>query len=160
MSDTLSIVSSDVLAWRDDWLWALPLIVLTIVIHVFGLGLVSGVVSGLVNPAVERRQAASAFAGIMGLVALMVTVLHAVAGVAWAVTYYLLGALPNATGAVLYSFGAITTYGHAELFLRPQWQLMGTLEALNGLILFGLTTAFMFAMIERVWPEGIRRSRA
>jgi hypothetical protein len=30
--------------------------------------------------------------------------------------------------------------------------LMGALEALNGLILFGLTTAFMYGMIQRVWP--------
>jgi hypothetical protein len=36
---------------------------------------------------------------------------------------------------------------------------MGALEALNGLMLFGLTTAFMFAVIERVWRLR-QRSRA
>jgi hypothetical protein len=34
--------------------------------------------------------------------------------------------------------------------------MMGALEALNGMILFGLTTAFMFAMIQKVWPLGGR----
>jgi hypothetical protein len=29
---------------------------------------------------------------------------------------------------------------------------MGTLEALNGVILFGLTTAFLFNMIREAWP--------
>jgi hypothetical protein len=29
---------------------------------------------------------------------------------------------------------------------------MGALEALNGMLLFGLTTAFLFAMIQKVWP--------
>ena len=33
---------------------------------------------------------------------------------------------------------------------------MGALEALNGMLLFGLTTAFLFAMIQRVWPIGSR----
>jgi AcrR family transcriptional regulator len=36
------------------------------------------------------------------------------------------------------------SYGHATLFLEGQWQLMGALEALNGMLLFGLTTAFLF----------------
>ena len=31
---------------------------------------------------------------------------------------------------------------------------MGAIEALNGIILFGLTTAFLFGMIVRVWPVG------
>jgi hypothetical protein len=34
--------------------------------------------------------------------------------------------------------------------------MMGALEALNGMLLFGLTTAFLFAMIQRVWPAGGR----
>ena len=35
---------------------------------------------------------------------------------------------------------------------------MGALEALNGMLLFGLTTAFLFAMIQRVWPLGSREA--
>jgi hypothetical protein len=57
---------------------------------------------------------------------------------------------------------------HANLFLEEQcleeqWQLMGALEALNGMLLFGLTTAFLFAMIQKVWPKlrrVLRRSPA
>ena len=40
---------------------------------------------------------------------------------------------------MLYSLSAMTTSGHANLFLKPEWQLMGALEALNGMLLFGLT---------------------
>jgi hypothetical protein len=43
--------------------------------------------------------------------------------------------------------------------LDPHWQLMGALEALNGILLFGLTTAFLFAMIQEVWPLGSRGHR-
>jgi hypothetical protein len=35
--------------------------------------------------------------------------------------------------------------------------MMGALEALNGMLLFGLTTAFLFAMIEEVWHSHRRR---
>jgi hypothetical protein len=30
---------------------------------------------------------------------------------------------------------------------------MGALEALNGMLLFGLTTAFLYGILQRVWPE-------
>ena len=86
----------------------------------------------------------------MGVVAWLVTALHALEGFAWALAYRLLGAVGDMTDAVLYSFSAMTAYGHASVVLERRWQLMGALEALNGLMLFGLTTAFMFAMIGRV----------
>jgi len=57
---------------------------------------------------------------------------------------------------MLYSLSAMTSYGHANLFLEEQWQLMGALEALNGMLLFGLTTAVLFAMIQKVWLLGSR----
>jgi hypothetical protein len=33
---------------------------------------------------------------------------------------------------------------------------MGAFEALDGMLLFGLTTAFLFAIIQRVWSFGSR----
>ena len=68
-----------------------------------------------------------------------------------ALAYRQLDALPDNKSAMLYSLSAITTYGHANLFLKEHWQLMGALEALNGTLLFGLTTVFLFAMICEVW---------
>ena len=41
--------------------------------------------------------------------------------------------------------------------LRQHWQIMGALEALNRMLLFGLTTAFPFAMIQEVWQIHRRR---
>jgi hypothetical protein len=53
---------------------------------------------------------------------------------------------------MLYSLGAITSYGHAGVFLEDRWKLLGAIEAMNGLILFGLTTAFLFSAIEEIRP--------
>jgi hypothetical protein len=63
----------------------------------------------------------------------------------------LLGAIPDGRTAMLYSLSAITTYGHTNLNLAPHWQLMGALEALNGVLLFGVTTAFLYGHLQRVW---------
>jgi len=37
------------------------------------------------------------------------------------------------------------------VYLEDRWQLMGAIEALGGWLVFGLTTAFLFGMIQKVW---------
>ena len=106
--------------------------------------------------ATDRRHFTALFVVVLGTTALLVTILHGVEGAIWAGAYLLLGALPDNRSAILYSLSSITSYGHAGIFLEGQWQLMGALEALNGMMLFGLTTAFLFAMIQKVWPVGRR----
>jgi hypothetical protein len=97
---------------------------------------------------------------VMSVTSLLVTLLHGIEAGIWAVAYRVLKALPDNRAAMLYSLSAITSYGHVNLFLKDEWQLMGALEALNGMLLFGISTAFLFSIIQRVWPlEGGRRNR-
>ena len=140
--------------WTGDWAWSLPLIVLTVVIHVCGLALIGESVVDALSESVDRRRFIFKFAMVMGMTSLLATILHGFEGAIWAAAYRFLGALPDARTAMLYSISAMTSYGHANLYLKDRWQLMGALEALNGMLLFGLTTAFLFAMIQRAWPLG------
>jgi hypothetical protein len=149
--------------WELDWLWGLPLIVMNVVIHVVGLMVIFREAVRIMSIAVVRRRFVPMFIVVMGAVALFATVLHGIEGTVWAAAYRLLDALPDNKSAMLYSLSAMTSYGHAALFLRERWQLMGALEALNGTLLFGLTTAFLFAMIREVWEierKERRRSRS
>lgn len=146
-------------AWTADWLWSLPLIVLCVVIHVVGLGLINERVVRMLTDAVDSRRFLLTFSLVIGAVTLLATALHAIEGGIWAAAYVALGALPNFRAAMLYSLGAMATYGHANLFLEARWQMMGALEAVNGMLLFGLTTAFLFAVIQKVWPLGSRGRR-
>jgi len=140
--------------WSADWAWGLPLIVLTVVIHVLGLGLIGQKAVGVSNRIFEHRHPTVAFVVIVGATTLLATCLHALEASIWAGAYRLLDALPDERSAMLYSLNAITSYGHASLTLKDRWQLMGALEALNGWLLFGLTTAFLFGIIEKVWSLG------
>jgi hypothetical protein len=145
--------------WYESWLWSMPLILVTVILHVFGLGTIraNGVV--LLERMAEHRSFSVVFALVMGVTVLLITALHAVEAAAWGVVYLWLGALPNARSAMLYSLSAMTTYGHAGLDLEPHWQMMGAIEALNGVILFGVTTATLFSVIERVSRMGRGRRR-
>lgn len=148
------------LLWIADWAWSLPLILLTVVIHVFGLGFINERVIRVLGRSIDRRRLVLLFALVMGVAVLLMTALHAVEGAAWALAYLFLGAVPDVKSAMLYSLNAMTTYGHESVSLAPHWQMMGALEALNnGMLLFGLTTAFLFAMIQEVWPRTRREGR-
>ena len=145
-----SLVPSHPLNWRADWAWGLPLIVLTVVIHVLGLGLISRRALSLSTRTDARRHPTAVFAVIMGLTTLLATALHALETGIWGAAYVVLDALPNGRSAMLYSLDAMTSYGHTSLALQDHWLLMGAIEALNGWLLFGLTTAFLFDMIQKV----------
>jgi len=144
---------TDQFVWSADWAWSLPLIVLTVVIHVLCLGFFNETVVPALTR-VNSRHSTGVFVVVMTVTILLTTVLHGVEVAIWAAAYRLLGALPDVKHAMLYSLNSMTTYGHANLFLKDHWRLMGSLEALNGLILFGLTTAFLFMSIQRIWPVG------
>jgi hypothetical protein len=139
-------------AWNGNWAWSLPLIVLNVIFHVVGLGLIDVKMIQVLTVAKQGRYYTYLFVLIMGITTISATVLHGIEAGIWAVAYRVLGAMPDNKSALLYSLSAITTYGHSEVYLASHWRLMGALEALNGVMLLGLTTAFMYGMIHRVWP--------
>lgn len=147
----------DAAAWNGNWAWSLPLIAVTVIFHVIGLGMINLRMIRILTLVKESRRFLYVFALVMGVTSILATLLHAAEAGMWAVAYRSLGAMPDNRAALLYSLSAITTYGHTELMLAAHWRLMGALEALNGLILFGLTTAFMYGMIQRVWPVEARQ---
>ena len=145
--------------WYPDWAWGLLLIVLTVIVHVIGLLRINQGVEQVQAEVVSRYSHSVVFVVIIGSTTLLATLLHGIEGAIWAIAYVLVGALPDFRSAILYSLSAMTSYGHENLVLESQWQLMGALEALNGMLVFGLTTAFMFGIIDRVWLFDGRATR-
>ena len=131
--------------WSGDWAWGLPLILFTVLIHVFGLGLIKRRVDHLMGY-IWKYQALS-IAGVT----LSITLLHGFEVFLWAIVFRFLKAVPDFQTAMLYSMNALTAFGHTDVSLERQWQFMGALESLNGWILFGLSTAYLFALIQRIW---------
>src|SRR5277367_628769 len=137
--------------WSTAWIWSLPLLVVTVVIHTFGLRMIDRRVTLVLDGKNRLLRMASWL--IMPVVTLCAVILHGAEGAIWAAAYLLLGALPERKSAMLYSMNAMTSYGHVDLRLEPHWQLMGSLESLNGWILFGLTTAFLYTVMQKVLPR-------
>ena len=148
-----NVAEVDIAPWAADWAWGVPLILLTVVIHVFGLALINDGVIQVLRRTAERRSFTFRFAIVMPVAVLLATAPHAIEAAA----FRFLGAVPDAKSPMLYPLNAMTTYGHESVSLEQHYQMMGALEALNGMLLFGLTTAFLFAMIQEVWQSRRRR---
>jgi hypothetical protein len=67
----------------------------------------------------------------------------------WAFALDISGAAADIRAAVYSSAGSYTTAG-SDVLLPPQWKLLGPLEAVDGMLMFGVSTAFIFAVIQRL----------
>jgi hypothetical protein len=67
----------------------------------------------------------------------------------WAFALDVSGAVANISAAVFSSAGSYTTSG-SDIVLPEKWKLLGPLEAVCGMLMFGLSTAFIFAVIQRL----------
>jgi len=82
-------------------------------------------------------------AAVLGVFAL-----HTVEIWAWAGLYMILGQFESLERALYFSTVTFTTLGYGDITLGPDWQLLSGLEAVNGIILFGVSTAFIFAVLK------------
>ena len=71
-------------------------------------------------------------------------IMHVFEASVWAFVYLQVGSLPDYQTAMLYSLNALTSYGHEAVLLTDDWRLLGAIESMNGVMIFGLTTAYLF----------------
>ncbi|MGB6984509.1 MAG: hypothetical protein WBD74_00890 [Candidatus Aquilonibacter sp.] len=89
-------------------------------------------------------------------VTLALATLHAIEALVWACVYLLLDATPSFADAVLYSVDSMTTRGASGLELAREWRLMGATEAGDGMLLFGISTAFIFYTMVHIWRNRVQ----
>ncbi|MGC2131521.1 MAG: hypothetical protein WA629_15655 [Candidatus Aquilonibacter sp.] len=141
--------------WDSNWIWSFALIAITITIHAIGVVLIATAMQRLK----EARRPNAFLASGIGTVVLIVgvasslVIFHAIECIIWAVVYVHLGALSSPADAVLYSVDSMTTRGESGEHLERQWRLMGAAEAGDGMLLFGVSTAFLFYVMVRAWKS-------
>jgi hypothetical protein len=90
---------------------------------------------------------------VIGVIGVLLAVLHAIEAGMWAVAFWWLGGAQFARRRpILYSIDTLSTRGVAGLTLERHWQMLGALEATDGMLLFGISTAFIFTVIQAYWP--------
>src|SRR5271170_6053635 len=126
----------------------LPATLGTILIHGF---VVRTIVTGL------RRNLQRGLIGMriwLNLTFVMSATLIALAGhllaiALWAFALNLCGAVADISAAIYSSAGSYTTSG-SDIILPTRWKLLGPFEAVSGMLMFGITTALIFTVIQRL----------
>jgi hypothetical protein len=139
-----------------SWSVGLSLIVVTIAIHttavvLMAFGLESRMRVRFDKYGAQRLRAVPTVIGHIGAVALILTALHGIEGGLWALAYWWLGALDSPSDSSVYALATMTTFEMPELTVPPRFQMLSALQAVNGVLLFGITTAFLFAVIQVQW---------
>jgi hypothetical protein len=78
---------------------------------------------------------------------LMVT--HALEVLVWSLVYSILDAAPADANLVYFAFVNYTTLGYGDIVPVERWRLLGPMTAMNGVLLFGWSTAVIFEVLRK-----------
>ena len=121
----------------------------TIFVHVLPLGATVTIVRR------EKRlgQAAVSFwseFAIVALIILLSLLAHLIEIALWAAVFMICGEFHEFGLAYYHSAVNYTTLGYGDLIMSPKWRLLGPMEAANGILMFGVSTAMIFTLILRL----------
>ena len=140
----------------SSWTLGLSLIVLTVAIHttavvLMAFGLETRIRDRVDKHQPERLRAIPTVIGHIGAVTLILAALHGLEAVLWASAYWWLGALQTFAGASVYALSTMTTFEIPGVTLPSRFHMFSALESVNGVLLFGISTAFLFAVMQAHW---------
>ena len=81
---------------------------------------------------------------------LLVFLAHLIEMALWAGLFVICGEFQEFGIAYYFSAVNYTTLGYGDLIMSPSWKLLGPLEAADGALMFGVSTAMIFTVIVRL----------
>jgi voltage-gated potassium channel Kch len=90
---------------------------------------------------------------ILSLTAVFFMMLHYIEIAVWAIVFLVIPELDKLSTweeAIYFSTVTYTTTGYGDITLPPVWRVMGGFEAMNGILLFGWSTAMFYAVVQKI----------
>jgi len=86
---------------------------------------------------------------IMTATVLVLMFAHICEVLVWSLAYALTGAAPPGANLVDFAFVNYTTLGYGDVLPTQDWRLLGPITAMNGILMFGWSTAVIFEVLRR-----------
>lgn len=132
-------------------------IIITINLLIQGFGNVIWIRKIAVSKSENQEVTNGAIVRVLILSMMFFTLIHAIHALVWATCYYLIpetsGQFESFTEAVYFSMVTFTTLGYGEITLVSDWRLLSGLEAINGIMLIGWSTAMMYSLIQNIYRK-------
>lgn len=84
---------------------------------------------------------------VMVSTVLVLMLAHTIEIVVWSVSYAVVGAAPEGSDLLYFAFVNYTTLGYGDVTPVKAWQLIGPIAAMNGILMFGWSTAVLFEVL-------------
>ena len=107
----------------------------------------------------ERSNARIRYAVLMILLFYGIMILHIVETSLWAVFYYTRALFTDFETCLYFSLTSYTTIGYGDVLLPQRWRLLGAIEGVSGVLLCGISTAFIFAVMTAMLQIRMRQTR-
>ena len=107
--------------------------------------------------AIQRAPTRKLFALLIVTLCGGILLLHLIQTALWAVYYYTQSLFSDFETSLYFSMVSFTTLGYGDVLLPKRWRLLGVIEGFSGVLLCGISTAFIFAVINAVFQTRLRQ---
>lgn len=97
----------------------------------------------------RRGQLRLHLIGVMVGTAAALMVAHTLEIFVWALAYLVVGAASADSGMLYFAFVNYTTLGYGDITPVQSWRLIGPMTAMNGILMFGWSTAVLFEVLRK-----------
>ena len=105
----------------------------------------------------ERSLSRRRFAVLMIALFAGILFLHVIQTSLWAVFYYTQELFSDFETSLYFSMVSFTTIGYGDVLLPRNWRLLGVIEGFSGVLLCGVSTAFIFAVVNAIFQSRLRQ---
>jgi hypothetical protein len=106
----------------------------------------------------NRRQSQIWLAAVMVATVGVLMVAHVAEVIAWSLAYAILDVVPTGTDVLYFALVNYTTLGYGDVVPVEGWRLLGPMAAMNGVLLFGWSTAVIFEVLRQAMRSRDRTS--
>ena len=112
------------------------------------------------RPSLEQGNAMVLYTLMLILAFFVLILLHLIETGIWGVFYYWRGLFPDFETSLYFSLGSYTTIGYGDVVLPQRWRMLGGIEGLSGVLLCGLSAAFVFALVNSAFQFRVQQRAA
>ena len=103
----------------------------------------------------ERSWESLRLMAVMIATVSVLMVAHVSEVIVWALAYAIIDAAPPGADRLYFAFVNYTTLGYGDVIPVERWRLLGPMTAMNGVLLFGWSTAVIFEVLRKTMERGV-----
>jgi len=84
------------------------------------------------------------------IIAIIIFCTTVIESMIWAMSYLYVGAIGSLEKALYFSIVTFSTLGYGDIILSDQWRLLSSIQAVNGIIILGWSTAILITTVQNL----------